>query len=173
MLPGIGYALLIAGPPTGGLTCAVAAILAYVSRKDAPEWLASHYEFQIRTFWLAVLFAVISGLLTVIGVGVVLMVAVGFSAGVNTGYWAIFTYFLVQNFDGYVVIPMVAKRTVDMPPALTLSSQILASTLFGVFGLALADPMVAMIKVALVRESELAEREDEADRAEAAHAQAA
>lgn len=88
----------------------------------------------------------------------VLMVAVGFSAGVDAGYWAIFTYFLVQNFDGYVVIPMVAKRTVDMPPALTLSSQILASTLFGVLGLALADPMVAMIKVALERESELAGR---------------
>jgi len=92
----------------------------------------------------------------------VLMVAVGFSAGVDTGYWAIFTYFLVQNFDGYVVIPMVAKRTVDMPPALTLSSQILASTLFGVLGLALADPMVAMIKVALERESELAGRDGEA-----------
>ena len=76
-LPGIGYALLIAGPPTGGLTCVIAAILAYVSRKDAPEWLASHYEFQIRTVWLAVLFAVVSALLTTIGVGVMLMVAVG------------------------------------------------------------------------------------------------
>jgi predicted PurR-regulated permease PerM len=49
---------------------------------------------------------------------------------------------------------MVARRTVDMPPALTLSSQILASTLFGVIGLMLADPMVAMIKVALERNSE-------------------
>ncbi len=77
MLPSIGYALLIAGPPSGGLTCVIAVILAYVSRKDAPEWLASHYEFQIRTFWLAVLFAAISALLTVIGIGVVLMVAVG------------------------------------------------------------------------------------------------
>jgi predicted PurR-regulated permease PerM len=84
----------------------------------------------------------------------VLMIAVGFSAGVNTGWWAVATYFIVQNFDGYVVIPMVARRTVDMPPALTLSSQILASTLFGVIGLMLADPMVAMIKVALERNSE-------------------
>ncbi len=76
-LPGIGYALLIAGPPTGGLTCVIAAILAYVSRKDAPAWLARHYEFLIRTFWLGLLFAAISALLTVIGIGVVLMVAVG------------------------------------------------------------------------------------------------
>ena len=110
---------------------------------------------------MALLLGIIAGILAFIpNIGAiltgVLMVAVGFSAGVNTGYWAIFTYFLVQNFDGYVVIPMVAKRTVDMPPALTLSSQILASTLFGVLGLALADPMVAMIKVALQRESERA-----------------
>lgn len=112
---------------------------------------------------MALLLGIIAGMLAFIpNVGAivtgVLMVAVGFSAGVNTGYWAIATYLIVQNFDGYVVIPMVAKHTVDMPPALTLSSQILASTLFGIVGLALADPMVAMIKVALVRESELAAR---------------
>jgi len=121
---------------------------------------------------MALLLGIIAGMLAFIpNIGAivtgVLMVSVGFSAGLNTGYWAIFTYLLVQNFDGYVVIPMVAKRTVDMPPALTLSSQILASTLFGVFGLALADPMVAMIKVALERESELAGRQraedDDAD----------
>ncbi len=86
----------------------------------------------------------------------VLMVAVGFSAGQEQGIWAIIIYFAIQNFDGYVVIPMIAKNTVDMPPALTLSSQILASTLFGVLGLALADPLIAMIKVALERGSEAA-----------------
>lgn len=84
----------------------------------------------------------------------VLMTAVGFSAGYHTGIAALATYLVVQTIDGYVVIPMVARRTVDLPPALTLSAQILASTLFGVFGLALADPMTAMIKVALERSSE-------------------
>jgi predicted PurR-regulated permease PerM len=59
------------------------------------------------------------------------------------------------------VLPMVAKRTVDLPPALTLGAQILASALFGVLGLALADPMTALIKVALERSSER-----EAERAE-------
>jgi uncharacterized membrane protein len=76
-LPVVIYALHIAGVATGGLTCLIGAILAYVSRKDAPEWLASHYEFQIRTFWLALLFSVISGVLTTVGVGVVMLVAVG------------------------------------------------------------------------------------------------
>lgn len=84
----------------------------------------------------------------------VLMVAVGFSAGVDTGLWAIGVYLVVQTFDGYVVAPYVAKRTVDVPPALTLGMQILASALFGIMGLALADPFTAMIKTALERRSE-------------------
>ncbi|HWK36891.1 AI-2E family transporter [Sphingomonas sp.] len=110
---------------------------------------------------MALLLGIITGMLAFIpNIGAitsgVLMVAVGFSAGTYTGIAAIVIYFLVQNIDGYVVIPMIARRTVDLPPALTLSAQILASTLFGVLGLALADPIVAMIKVALERRSEQA-----------------
>jgi predicted PurR-regulated permease PerM len=110
---------------------------------------------------MALLLGIITGILAFIpNIGAfisgILMVAVGFSAGYEQGLWAIAIYFAVQTFDGYVLIPLVAKRTVDLPPALTLSAQILASTLFGVMGLALADPMVAMIKVALERESERA-----------------
>lgn len=112
---------------------------------------------------MALLLGIITGILAFIpNIGAfisgVLMVAVGFSAGANEGFWAIVIYLAVQTFDGYVLIPLVAKRTVDLPPALTLSAQILASTLFGVMGLALADPMVAMIKVALESEAERAAR---------------
>jgi predicted PurR-regulated permease PerM len=70
---------------------------------------------------------------------------------------AIVVYIVVQTFDGYVVIPMVAKRTVDLPPALTLGAQILASALFGIMGLALADPMTAILKTAMERRSEKVE----------------
>ncbi|MDP5280974.1 AI-2E family transporter [Sphingomonas sp. DG1-23] len=110
---------------------------------------------------MALLLGIITGILAFIpNIGAfisgVLMVSVGFSAGVDQGLWAIAIYFGVQTFDGYVLIPIVAKRTVDLPPALTLSAQILASTLFGVMGLALADPIVAMIKVALESEAERA-----------------
>ena len=108
---------------------------------------------------MALLLGIIAGILAFIpNIGAivtgVLMVAVGFSAGVNTGFWAIGTYLIVQTFDGYVVVPMVAKRTVDLPPALTLGAQIMTSALFGILGLALADPMTAMIKTALEKSSE-------------------
>ena len=62
---------------------------------------------------------------------------------------------------------MVAKRTVDMPPALTLGAQILASALFGILGLALADPMTALIKTAMERRSEIEEERDDDNTPEA------
>jgi len=79
----------------------------------------------------------------------VLMVAVGFSAGPNQGLWAIFVYFFVQNVDGYLVVPYIARRTVDLAPALVLAAQLLFGVLFGILGLLLADPIVASIKVTL------------------------
>lgn len=108
---------------------------------------------------MALVLGIITGILAFVpNIGAitsgVLMIAVGFSAGLHTGFAAIGIYVFIQTFDGYVVIPMVARRTVDLPPALTLSMQILAGTLFGILGLTLADPLTAMIKVALERSSE-------------------
>lgn len=42
-----------------GITGLIGVIIAYVNRSDAPEWLASHYRFQIRTFWLCLLYLVL------------------------------------------------------------------------------------------------------------------
>jgi len=114
---------------------------------------------------MAMVLGIITGMLAFIpNVGAfisgVLMISVGFSAGIDKGLWAIVIYFVVQTFDGWVVIPLVARRTVDLPPALTLSMQILFSALFGVLGLALADPLTAMIKVAMERNSERAMEEE-------------
>ncbi len=82
-----------------------------------------------------------------------LMVLVGFSGGFNTGIWAIIVYLIIHTVDGYIIVPMVARRSVDLAPALVLGAQLLMGALFGVLGLALADPIVAMIKVALERGS--------------------
>ncbi|MDP1028545.1 AI-2E family transporter [Sphingomonas sp. KR1UV-12] len=108
---------------------------------------------------MAMILGILTGLLAFIpNIGAfisgALMIAVGFSAGPNIGFWAIGTYVVVQTFDGYVLLPIVAKKTVDLPPALTLGAQILASALFGIMGLALADPFTAMTKAALERSSE-------------------
>ena len=93
----------------------------------------------------------------------VLMVAVGFSAGTHQGVYAIFVYFFVQNIDGYLVVPYIARRTVDLPPALVLAMQLLMGALFGLLGVLFADPILATLKVVLVDVSrQHAEEEGEA-----------
>ena len=84
--------------------------------------------------------APISGLLTVL---------VGFSGGTSMGLYCIGVYVVVQGIDGNIIVPMVAKKTADLAPALVLAMQLIMGVLFGVIGLALADPLLAMIKVLL------------------------
>lgn len=86
----------------------------------------------------------------------ILIVLVGFSQGMETGLWAVGVYCVVQVLDGYIIVPMVAKRSVDLAPALVLGAQLLFGALFGILGLALADPIVAMIKVMLEQRSKAA-----------------
>ncbi|MBX7495588.1 AI-2E family transporter [Qipengyuania sp. 6B39] len=117
---------------------------------------------------MAALLAILTGLLAFVpNLGAIvsggLMVLVGFSGGVDMGLYTIFVYLFVQNFDGYVVIPMIAKKTVDLAPALVLASQLIMGLLFGILGLFLADPLLAMIKVALERRAEQAEIERQRD----------
>jgi predicted PurR-regulated permease PerM len=80
----------------------------------------------------------------------VLMIAVGFSASPHQGIWCIVVYFLVHNIDAYVVVPFVARRTVDLAPAVLLAMQLLMAALFGILGVLFADPILATIKVVLV-----------------------
>jgi predicted PurR-regulated permease PerM len=80
----------------------------------------------------------------------VLMVAVGFSAGPQQGLYAIFVYFLVQNIDGYLILPYIARKTVDLAPAIVLAMQLLMGALFGILGVLFADPILATLKVVLV-----------------------
>jgi predicted PurR-regulated permease PerM len=104
---------------------------------------------------MAALLGLITGLLAFLpNIGAitsgVLMVAVGFSAGTSEGLWAIVVYFFIQNVDAYLVIPYIARKTVDLAPALVLAMQLLMGALFGILGLLFADPILAALKVTLV-----------------------
>ena len=92
----------------------------------------------------------------------VLIVLVGFSAGFDAGLYAFGVYLVVQIVDGYLIVPMVAKRATDLAPALVLAAQILFGALFGIMGLFLADPIVAMIKVYLEERSKAINDSDDA-----------
>jgi len=82
-----------------------------------------------------------------------IMILVGFSDSTSTGLFCIFVYLFVHILDGNIVVPLIAKHTADLAPAVVLGMQLIMGTLFGLLGLMLADPLVAMIKVALERQS--------------------
>lgn len=69
------YILSLAGfvIPFTGL---IGLVMAYINRPKAPAWLASHYQFQIRTFWIGLLYATISVLLISVLIGFFLLFAV-------------------------------------------------------------------------------------------------
>ena len=117
---------------------------------------------------MAALLGLITGLLAFIPhIGAitsgVLMVAVGFSAGTNQGLWAIFVYFFIQNVDAYLVVPYIARKTVDLAPALVLAMQLLMGALFGILGVLFADPILATLKVSLVELSRVRQQEAAAE----------
>jgi uncharacterized membrane protein len=53
-----------------GVTGIIGVIIAYVNHADSPEWVKTHYRFQIRTFWIALLYALISVVTAIIVVGI-------------------------------------------------------------------------------------------------------
>jgi len=119
---------------------------------------------------MAALLGILTGLLAFLPnigaiVSGILIVLAGFSVDANHGFGAIAVYFVVQTVDGYLIVPYVAKKTVDMAPALVLGAQLLAGALFGLMGLMLADPMVAMIKTALEQKSDDDQAEADAEAA--------
>ncbi len=78
----ICYALYAAAFLVGGLTAVAAVIVGYLKREDAAgTWVASHLEWQIRTFWYCV-----AGL--VVG-GATMFVLIGFPILAATVLWAV------------------------------------------------------------------------------------
>jgi uncharacterized membrane protein len=59
-----------------GITALVGIVLAYMNRGRSPDWVETHYTWAIRTFWIGILYAFISLILMVIGIGFLLMIAV-------------------------------------------------------------------------------------------------
>jgi uncharacterized membrane protein len=56
-----------------GVTSFIGVIMAYVNKGGAPEWVQSHYRFQIRTFWIGLLFAVVGAVTAAFVVGILIL----------------------------------------------------------------------------------------------------
>src|SRR5690606_25467167 len=54
---------------------------------------------------------------------------------------------ILQGIEGYLLLPLLQRKAVDMPPALTIAAQVLLAILGGGLGLLLATPLMAAIMV--------------------------
>lgn len=91
---GITSAATVAGGFVFGLPSLVAVFLNYLKRGDVNgTWLESHFRWQIRTFWFAVLWIAVSVLMVVTIIGVPFALALLLIAGlwilyrVVRGWW--------------------------------------------------------------------------------------
>jgi len=71
----IVYVLYLIGLVTG-ITILVGVVMAYIYKDDSPEWLRTHYESQIRMFWIGILYSIIATLLIFVLVGFLLYLVI-------------------------------------------------------------------------------------------------
>ena len=59
----------------GGIPFLIAVIINYVKRAEVKEtWLESHFNWQINTFWYALVLSLIGGLTFTIGIGIFILI---------------------------------------------------------------------------------------------------
>jgi predicted PurR-regulated permease PerM len=71
--------------------------------------------------------------------------------GLSKLIWAIGVYTAIQSIEGYVIGPLIQRRAAQLSPAWTLVAIVLLGSLFGVMGIALALPLFAVGRVAILR----------------------
>ncbi len=101
---------------------------------------------------LALTLALLAALLTFIpNIGPVLAavpaVLLALLEGPTQALYVVLLYLAVQTVESYLITPIVQQRTVSLPPALTITAQVLLGVLAGALGLLLATPLAAMALV--------------------------
>ena len=87
LLTGILGAATVIGAFLTGWPSIIAVILNYVKRSEVRgTWLDTHFSWQIRTFWFALLWLLVGGVLfaTVVGIPVAVVLWIG------TGIWVLY-----------------------------------------------------------------------------------
>jgi len=73
------------------------------------------------------------------------------SQGSQTFLYALVFYIAAHQFEGHVLIPLIQRRVVSVPPALTLFSVLAFGLLFGPIGVMFATPLAVVAMVFIKR----------------------
>lgn len=83
----------------------------------------------------------------IVGAAPAVLVALGDGIPLATQTAALFV--AIQAVEGNLIAPLIQRRTIALPPVLTILSQTVLGTLFGPMGLVLATPLAAAALVAV------------------------
>ncbi len=61
--------------------------------------------------------------------------------------WVIGLYLLIQQLEGNVITPLLLEKRLDVPPALTVLTVAALGIVFGVLGMLIAEPLLAVVLV--------------------------
>jgi predicted PurR-regulated permease PerM len=97
---------------------------------------------------LALTLGLLAGLLNFIPnfgpvIAAVPAVLIGLLQSPQQALYVALLYLAVQMIDGYVLTPLVERRSVELPPVLTITAQLLLGSAFGLIGVMLATPLTA------------------------------
>lgn len=76
-------------------------------------------------------------------------IAMGFVDSPEKALWVAIAYWGIQFLENQLLIPLLMREGVDIPPALTILAQALMALVFGFLGLLVAVPMLAASMVAV------------------------
>jgi predicted PurR-regulated permease PerM len=104
--------------------------------------------------WLAL--ALIAGFLNFIPnfgplIAMIPAVLVALSQGPQTALIVVGLYLLVQFLESNLITPKIQQRLTSVPPALIITSQLIVASFAGIWGIALATPIILIVMI-LVQE---------------------
>ncbi|MBV9777658.1 MAG: AI-2E family transporter [Acetobacteraceae bacterium] len=105
---------------------------------------------------LSLALGVVAGIFTFIPyfgtiISAVPALVVGLTVSVHDFILGIVVFVLAHIVEGYIVSPFVQRRTVHLPPALTLLSMVVLVAIFKIMGVLIATPLMACIMVGVAR----------------------
>lgn len=67
------------------------------------------------------------------------------NVGTSTVLWVILLNIVLQGVESYLVTPLIQRHEVTLPPALTITAQLLLGATIGVIGIMMAAPLTAAV----------------------------
>ena len=113
--------------------------------------------FLINTFYpydlpFILLFAILGGLLEVVPVigpiiAAIIPATVGFLIDPILGILVLLSFFVIQQLENYLLVPLVMHRAVNLHPVSLIVALMVLSSLFGIFGAIIAVPVASVVKI--------------------------